>query len=128
MNLTHLLVQVVFVGLMAGMLLAALDQTIVATALPTIVGDLGGLRHLSWVVTAYILTSTVSVPLWGKISDLLGRKRIFQAAIIVFLVGSVFSGVSQNMAQLIAFRALQGIGGGGPLATAQPVIRDILSP
>src|SRR5438270_13570714 len=108
MNLTHRQVQIVFTGLMAGMLLAALDQTIVATALPTIVGDLGGLKELSWVVTAYILTSTVSVPLWGKISDLLGRKRIFQAAIIVFLAGSVLSGVSQYMARLIAFRAMQG--------------------
>src|SRR5947199_9985218 len=105
MNLTHRQVQVVFVGLMAGMLLAALDQTIVATALPTIVGDLGGLSQLSWVVTAYILTSTVSVPLWGKISDLYGRKRVFQAAIVIFLFGSMLSGLSQNMGQLIAFRA-----------------------
>src|SRR5256885_5032018 len=128
MNLTHLLVQVVFVGLMAGMLLAALDQTIVATALPTIVGDLGGLKQLSWVVTAYILTSTVSVPLWGKISDLYGRKRIFQSAILIFLVGSALSGLSQNMAELIAFRALQGAGAGGLLACAQAIIGDIVSP
>src|SRR4051794_21460560 len=113
---------------MAGMLLAALDQTIVATALPTIVGDLGGLRQLSWVVTAYILTSTVSVPLWGKISDLYGRKRIFQSAILIFLVGSALSGLSQNMAQLIGFRALQGIGAGGLLACAQAIIGDIVSP
>src|SRR3954468_7751595 len=113
---------------MAGMLLAALDQTIVATALPTIVGDLGGLRQLSWVVTAYILTSTVSVPLWGKISDLLGRKRVFQAAILIFLVGSALSGLSQNMGQLIAFRALQGAGAGGLLACAQAIIGDIVSP
>ena len=127
-KLTHRQIQIVFVGLMAGMLLSALDQTIVATALPTIVGDLGGLKQLAWVVTAYILTSTVSVPLWGKISDLLGRKRIFQAAIIIFLVGSVLAGVSQNMAQLIAFRALQGIGGGGLLACAQAIIGDIVSP
>jgi EmrB/QacA subfamily drug resistance transporter len=128
MNLTHRQVQVVFIGLMAGMLLAALDQTIVATALPTIVGDLGGLRQLSWVVTAYILTSTVSVPLWGKISDLLGRKRVFQTAILIFLAGSALSGLSQNMAQLIAFRALQGIGAGGLLACAQAIIGDIVSP
>jgi len=127
-NLTHRQVQVVFVGLMAGMLLAALDQTIVATALPTIVGDLGGLRQLSWVVTAYILTSTVSVPLWGKISDLYGRKRIFQSAILIFLVGSALSGLSQNMAQLIGFRALQGVGAGGLLACAQAIIGDIVSP
>src|SRR5205807_7405468 len=102
-NLSHRQIQVVFSGLMAGMLLAALDQTIVATALPTIVGDLGGLRQLSWVVTAYILTSTVSVPLWGKVSDLLGRKRIFQAAIVVFLAGSALAGLSQNMGEPIAF-------------------------
>src|ERR1051326_4816528 len=105
MTLTHRQIQVVFVGLMAGMLLAALDQTIVATALPTIVGDLGGLKQLSWVVTAYILTSTVSVPLWGKISDLSGRKRIFQSAILIFLVGSALSGLSQNMAELKIGRA-----------------------
>src|SRR5947199_2726927 len=113
---------------MAGMLLAALDQTIVATALPTIVGDLGGLRQLSWVVTAYILTSTVSVPLWGKISDLFGRRRIFQTAIVIFLLGSALSGLSQNMAQLIGFRALQGAGAGGLMATAQAIIGDIVSP
>ncbi len=127
-ELTHRQIQIVFTGLMAGMLLAALDQTIVATALPTIVGDLGGLNQLSWVVTAYILTSTISVPLWGKISDLLGRKRVFQAAILVFLAGSVLSGLSQNMGQLIAFRAVQGIGGGGLLACAQAIIGDIVSP
>jgi EmrB/QacA subfamily drug resistance transporter len=128
MKLTHRQVQIVFLGLMAGMLLAALDQTIVATALPTIVGDLGGLKQLSWVVTAYILTSTVSVPLWGKISDLVGRKRIFQTAIVIFLVGSAVSGLAQNMGELIAFRALQGAGAGGLLATAQAIIGDIVSP
>src|SRR5438309_6491314 len=128
MTLTHRQIQVVFVGLMAGMLLAALDQTIVATALPTIVGDLGGLRHLSWVVTAYILTSTISLPLWGKISDLVGRKRIFQLAILVFLGGSVLSGLAQNMPELIFFRALQGAGAGGLLGTAQAIIGDIVSP
>jgi EmrB/QacA subfamily drug resistance transporter len=128
MTLTHRQIQVVFAGLMAGMLLAALDQTIVATALPTIVGDLGGLRQLAWVVTAYILTSTVSLPLWGKISDLLGRKRIFQTAILVFLGGSVLSGLAQNMPELILFRALQGAGAGGLMATAQAIIGDIVSP
>src|SRR5437667_8695358 len=128
MNLTHRQVQIVFTGLMAGMLLAALDQTIVATALPTIVGDLGGLRQLSWVVTACILTSTVSVPLWGKVSDLFGRKRIFQTAIVIFLTGSALAGLSQNMGELIAFRALQGAGAGGLLATAQAIIGDIVSP
>src|SRR5207302_7328080 len=127
-TLTHRQIQIVFVGLMAGMLLAALDQTIVATALPTIVGDLGGLRHLSWVVTAYILTSTVSLPLWGEISDLFGRKRIFQMAILIFLAGSVLSGLGQHMPELILFRALQGAGAGGLLATAQAIIGDIVSP
>ena len=127
-RMTHREVLVVFSGLMAGMLLAALDQTIVATALPTIVGDLGGLDHLAWVVTAYLLTSTAATPLFGKISDLYGRKRIFQAAIGIFLVGSVLSGMSQTMGQLIAFRAVQGIGGGGLMALSQAIIGDIVSP
>ncbi|HEX2850526.1 MAG TPA: MDR family MFS transporter [Acidimicrobiales bacterium] len=127
-NLTHRQVVVVFSGLMAGMLLASLDQTIVSTALPTIVGDLGGLRHLSWVVTAYILASTISVPLYGKLSDLYGRRRIFQSAIVIFLIGSVLSGLAQNMGMLIAFRAIQGVGGGGLMATAQAIIGDIVSP
>jgi EmrB/QacA subfamily drug resistance transporter len=127
-NLSHRQIQVVFLGLMAGMLVAALDQTIVATALPTIVGELGGLSHLSWVVTAYLLTSTVSVPLYGKVSDLLGRKRVFQSAIIIFVAGSVLSGLSQNMVQLILFRALQGVGGGGLISMAQAIIGDIVAP
>ena len=117
-QLTHRQILVVFSGLMLGMFLAALDQTIVATALPTIVGDLGGLDHLSWVVTAYLLTSTASTPLYGKISDLYGRKIMFQTAIVVFLVGSALSGVSQNMGQLIGFRAIQGLGAGGLMAMA----------
>jgi MFS family permease len=104
--------RIVFGGLMLGLLLAALDQTIVATALPTIVGDLGGLNHLSWVVTAYLLTSTAVTPLWGKLSDLYGRRGTFQAAIAVFLAGSMLSSLSQNMGELIAFRAVQGLGGG----------------
>src|SRR6266568_7166465 len=103
MQLTHRQIQTVFFGLMAGMLVAALDQTVVATALPTIVGDLGGLSHLSWVVTAYLLTSTISVPLYGKISDLYGRKNLFQAAIVIFVAGSALSGLSQNMFELIMF-------------------------
>lgn len=127
-NLSHRQIQVVFSGLMAGMLLAALDQTIVATALPTIVGELGGLRQLSWVVTAYLLTSTVSVPIWGKVSDLYGRRRVFQTAILIFLVGSVLCGLSRNMAELIGFRAIQGAGGGGLMSTAQAIIGDIVAP
>jgi EmrB/QacA subfamily drug resistance transporter len=126
--LTRRQVQLVFIALMLAMLLAALDQTIVSTALPTIVGDLGGLSQLSWVVTAYILTSTVSAPLYGKIGDLYGRKRIFQAAIVIFLVGSALSGLSQNIGQLIAFRAIQGLGAGGLIVGAQAIIADVVSP
>ena len=101
-------------ALMLGMLLAALDQTIVSTALPTIVSDLGGLEHLSWVVTAYLLASTVTTPLWGKLGDLYGRKTLFQTAIVIFLVGSALCrALAQTMGQLIGFRALQGLGGGG---------------
>jgi EmrB/QacA subfamily drug resistance transporter len=121
-------VRLVFVGLMLGMLLASLDQTIVSTALPTIVGDLGGLNHLSWVVTAYLLASTVSTPLWGKLGDLYGRKWFFQAAIAIFLVGSALSGLSQNLNELIAFRALQGLGAGGLIVGAQAIIGDIVPP
>jgi EmrB/QacA subfamily drug resistance transporter len=127
-TLTHRQILLVFFGLGTGMMLAALDGTIVATALPTIVGDLGGLDHLSWVVTAYLLTSTTSTLLYGKISDLYGRKIVFQAAIVIFLVGSVLAGLSQDMLQLILFRGLQGIGGGGLMALAFAIIGDILSP
>lgn len=118
----------VFGALMLGMFLAALDQTIVSTALPTIVGDLGGLNHLSWVVTAYLLASTASTPLHGKLGDMYGRKPMFLAAILIFLVGSVLSGLSQSMWQLIAFRALQGIGAGGLMVGAQAIIADIVPP
>lgn len=118
----------VFSGLMAGMFLAALDQTIVSTALPTIVGELGGLEHLSWLVTAYLLTSTASSPLYGKISDLYGRKRVFQAAIVIFLAGSALAGFSRTLGQLIAFRALQGLGAGGVMVLAMTIVGDILSP
>ena len=126
--LEHREILTVFSGLMAGMLLAALDQTIVATALPTIVGELGGLDHLSWVVTAYLLTTTVSTPLYGKLSDLYGRKVMFQAAIVVFVAGSMLCGIAQNMGQLIAFRGLQGIGAGGLMAMAFAIIGDIIAP
>src|SRR5437870_830582 len=127
-QLTHRQIQTVFLGLMAGMLVAALDQTIVATALPTIVGDLGGLSQLSWVVTAYLLTSTATVPLYGKLSDMFGRRALFQAAIAIFLVGSMLSGLAQNMPELILFRGIQGAGAGGLMALAMTIIGDIVSP
>src|SRR5712664_543809 len=119
-------VLVIIGALLLGMLLAALDQTIVATALPTIAGDLHGLSHLSWVVTAYLLASTISTPLWGKLGDLYGRKIFFQAAIIIFLIGSALAGLSHTMLQLIAFRAVQGIGGGGLLTGAQTIVADVV--
>jgi EmrB/QacA subfamily drug resistance transporter len=119
---------VILGGLSLGMLLAALDQTIVATALPTIVGDLGGLNHLSWVVTAYLVASTVTTPLYGKISDLYGRKRVFQFAIVIFLIGSALAGLSQNMTELIAFRGLQGVGAGGLITLAMTIIGDVVPP
>jgi EmrB/QacA subfamily drug resistance transporter len=125
---SHRQILFIFSGLILGMLLAALDQTIVATALPTIVGELGGLEHLSWVVTAYLLAATVSTPLYGKLGDLYGRKRIFQLAIVVFLVGSVLAGMSRSMAELIGFRALQGLGGGGLMVIAQAIIADVVTP
>jgi EmrB/QacA subfamily drug resistance transporter len=115
-------------ALMLGMLLAALDQTIVSTALPTIVGDLKGGSHIAWVITAYLLATTVSTPLWGKLGDQFGRKTFFQAAIVIFLVGSVLSGISQSMVQLIAFRAIQGLGAGGLMVGAQAIVGDIVSP
>lgn len=119
---------VIFVALMLGMVLAALDTTIVATALPTIVGDLGGADHISWVITAYLLATTVSTPLYGKLGDLFGRKRLFQIAIIIFLLGSALSGISNSMFQLIAFRATQGLGAGGLIVLGQAIIADVVSP
>ncbi len=121
-------VWIIFSGLMLTLLIASLDQTVVATALPTIVSDLGGLSQLSWVVTAYLLTSTVSTPLWGKLGDLYGRKRLFQASIVLFLLGSALCGLSQNLAELILFRALQGLGGGGIFVLTQAIIADVVSP
>ena len=115
-------------ALMCGMLLAALDQTIVSTALPTIVGDLKGGSHIAWVVTAYLLATTVSTPLWGKLGDMYGRKIFFQAAIVIFLIGSVLSGLSTSMFELIAFRAVQGLGSGGLMVGAQSIVGDIVSP
>jgi len=127
-NMSHKQILVVLSGLMLGMLLAALDQTIVSTALPRITSDLGGQQHLAWVVTAYLLTSTASTPLYGKISDLYGRKIVFQFAIVVFLIGSVLAGASQNMGELIGTRALQGIGAGGLMTLAMAIVGDVISP
>ncbi|WP_433213903.1 MDR family MFS transporter [Dactylosporangium sp. CS-047395] len=126
--LAHKQILLLMGGLMTGMLLAALDQTIVGTALPTIVGDLGGLDHYSWVVTAYLLASTASTPLYGKISDLYGRRPVLLFAIATFLAGSLLAGLSQNMPELIATRALQGIGAGGLMTLAFTIISDVVAP
>ncbi|MDR3083885.1 MAG: MFS transporter [Streptomyces sp.] len=115
-------------ALLLGMLLAALDQTIVSTALPTIVSDLGGLDHLSWVVTAYLLASTAATPLWGKLGDQYGSKKLFQAAIVIFLIGSALCGMARNMPELIAFRALQGLGGGGLIVLSMAIVGDLVPP
>ncbi|MFL5826027.1 MAG: MFS transporter [Thermoleophilaceae bacterium] len=124
----HRKVLVIFGGLMLVMLLAALDQTIVSTALPTIVGDLGGLAHLSWVVSAYLLAQTAVTPVYGKLGDLYGRKRVLQIAVVVFLAGSALCGAAQDMTELIAFRAVQGLGGGGLIVLTQALVGDIVSP
>ena len=121
-------VLIVFPGLMLGMLLAALDQTIVATSLPTIVTDLGGLTHISWVATSYLLTSCISTPIYGKLGDIYGRKRLFQGAIVLFLIGSALCGTAQSMTALIAFRALQGVGAGGLMVNSQAIIGDLVAP
>lgn len=121
-------VRVIFGALILVMLLAALDQTIVSTALPTIVGEFGGLEHLSWIVTAYMLATTIVTPLYGKLGDLFGRKIVLQTAIVLFLAGSALCGLSRSMGELIAFRALQGLGGGGLMVTAMAVVGDIMSP
>ena len=126
--LSHRQILVVMGGLMTGMFLAALDQSIVGTALPRITSELGGIDKLSWVVTAYLLTATASTPLWGKISDLYGRRLLFQIAIVTFVAGSLLAGFSQNIDQLIAFRAVQGLGGGGLMSLALAVIGDIIPP
>src|SRR5919199_1371776 len=126
--IAHEKVLVVFSGLLLVMLLAALDSTIVATALPTIVGELGGLAHLSWVVTAYLLAETIVTPLYGKLGDLYGRKGVLQAGIVLFLLGSALCGISRSMTQLILFRAIQGLGGGGLMVTTQAVVGDIVAP
>src|SRR3954470_6485819 len=119
---------VVFSGLLLVMLLAALDSTIVSTALPTIVGELGGLEHLAWGVTAYLLAQTVVTPVYGKLGDLYGRKIVLQSGIVLFLVGSALCGLSRDMTQLILFRAIQGLGGGGLNVTTQAIVGDIVPP
>lgn len=118
----------IYIGLVIMIGLAALDQSIVATALPRIVSDLGGMNHLSWVVTAYVLASTATMPLYGKLSDQYGRKPLLYAAIVIFLLGSALCGLAQNMAELIAFRAIQGLGAGGFMPLAQVVIGDLVPP
>src|SRR5450432_3954484 len=127
LDLSHRRVLIIIGALMLGMFLAALDQTIVSTALPTIVADLHGASHLAWVVVAYLLAATVSRPLWGKLGDQYGRKFFFQAAIVIFLCGSALSGLSRSMTELIAFRAVQGLGGGGLMVGTQAIVGDIVS-
>jgi MFS family permease len=120
--------RLVLTGLMLALTLAALDQNIVATALPRITGELGGLQHLSWVVTAFVVASTVTAPLYGRLSDLYGRKPAFTVSIVVFLIGSVLCGMAGGMIELIVFRAVQGLGAGGLIVLAQTVIGDLVSP
>jgi EmrB/QacA subfamily drug resistance transporter len=126
--LGHRQILIAFSGLVLAMLLAALDSTIVSTALPTIVSELGGLEHLAWVVTAYLLAQTIVTPIYGKLGDLYGRKIVLQSAIVLFLIGSALCGLSHTMTQLIAFRAIQGLGGGGLVVTTQAVVGDIVPP
>ena len=120
--------RLVFGALLLVLFVAALDQTIVATALPTIVGELGGFEHLSWVVTAYLLASTVVGPIYGKLGDMYGRKRVLQAALVLFLAGSTLCGLAGSMLELIVFRAVQGLGGGGLIVVSMAVVGDIVAP
>ena len=124
--LTRREILIVFIGLMTALFLSALDTNIVGVALPTIVGDLGGLQQIAWVGTAYLLTSTAATPLFGKFSDLYGRRRLFQVAIMVFVVGSLLCAISQTMTQLVLSRGVQGVGGGGIFAMAFAVIGDVV--
>src|SRR2546429_8623304 len=118
----------ILIGVILGMLLAALDQTIVGTALPRIVADLGGLDHYAWVVTAYLLASTVTVPIYGKLSDIYGRRVFFIGGMVIFLIGSALAGTSQDMTQLIIYRGIQGLGAGGMMPIALAIIGDIFPP
>jgi EmrB/QacA subfamily drug resistance transporter len=121
-------VRVVLLALMITMMLAMLDNMIVGTAMPTIVGELGGLQHLSWVVTAYTLATAASTPLWGKLGDMYGRKGSFMTSIVIFLIGSALSGMAQDMGQLIGFRAIQGLGAGGLMVGVMAIIGDLIPP
>jgi EmrB/QacA subfamily drug resistance transporter len=127
-ELSHSQIMFILSALLLAMLLAALDQTIVATALPRIAGDLHGLNRLSWVATAYLITSAIATPLYGKIGDMFGRKKVFQTAIVIFLIGSMLCGLSQTMSQLIFFRGLQGIGAGGLMSLVLAIVGDVVSP
>src|SRR5947209_12708381 len=118
---------VIISALMLVMLLAALDQTIVSTALPRIATDLHGLNKISWVATAYLLTSAITTPIYGKLSDQLGRKKIFQTAIVIFLIGSIMCGIAQTMNELVLARGLQGIGAGGLMSLVLAIVGDIIS-
>ncbi|WND35998.1 MDR family MFS transporter [Streptomyces sp. BB1-1-1] len=121
-------VRVVLLALMIAMMLAMLDNMIIGTAMPTIVGELGGLEHLSWVVTAYTLATAASTPLWGKLGDMYGRKGVFMTSIVIFLIGSVLSGMAQDMGQLIGFRTVQGLGAGGLMVGVMAIIGDLIPP
>src|SRR2546423_2100425 len=121
-------VRVIFAGLMLVLLLAAVDKTVVATALPTIVGDLGGLERLAWVTSAFLLAQTAVTPVYGKLGDLYGRKRVLQSAVILFLIGSALCGLANGMTELIAFRAVQGLGAGGLIVLTQAGIGHVVSP
>jgi EmrB/QacA subfamily drug resistance transporter len=125
---SHAEIMVVMSALMLSMLLAALDQTIVSTALPKIAVDLDGLNKISWVATSYLLASAVVTPIYGKLGDMFGRKKIFLTSIVIFLIGSALCGLSQNMDQLVFFRAIQGLGGGGLMALVLAIIGDVVSP
>src|SRR5579859_4814675 len=118
----------ILIGVMLGMLLASLDQTIVGTALPRIVANLGGIEHYAWVVTAYLLASTVSIPIYGKLSDIYGRRLFFIGGMVLFLAGSALAGTSQDMTQLIIYRGIQGLGAGGMMPIALAIIGDLFSP
>src|SRR5215831_8022680 len=119
---------VVFGGLLLAMFISALDQTIMATALPTISGDLGGLSQLTWVVTVYVLAAAATTPVWGKLSDQLGRRPLLRAAIGTFLIGSAVSGLATSLGELIVFRAIQGVGAGGVMTLAMATVGDIVAP